>query len=246
MCSENDVFKIVMKLYQVGGSIRDKLINPAAIPKDIDYAVEVATFTDMKRILQERGYKIFLEKPEFLTVRAKCPKTNQVYDYSMCREDGVYSNARHPDSVQPCDIFTDLSRRDFTVNAIAVDEGGNVLDPYSGKQDIETMTLRCVGVAKERLREDSLRILRAFRFAITKGFTFDQELHRALHDPKLYRLLESVSKERKMEELVKMMNTSETTIQTLRMLAEYPIELSQAIFKDGLWLKATYEKPRRS
>lgn len=234
-----------MKLYQVGGSVRDKLIDSKARPKDIDYAVEVASFDEMERILLERGYEIFLKKPEFLIVRAKCPDDGQVYDFSMCREDGVYSNARHPDTVKPCDIFTDLSRRDFTVNAIAIDEDGKVIDPHGGVNDIETRTLRCVGTAKDRLREDSLRILRAFRFSITKNFCMDDELKEALRDESLYDLLSSVSKERKMEELIKMMHTSETTIQTLKLLAEFPVALTEAIFRDGLWLRATYEKPRR-
>lgn len=234
-----------MKLYQVGGSVRDMLIDPGTKPKDIDFAVEVETFNEMREILLKRGFRIFLEKPEFLIIRAKCPRTKQVFDYSMCREDGVYSNARHPDTVKPCDIYTDLSRRDFTVNAIAIDEDGEILDPHGGQEDIDTMTLRCVGVAKDRLSEDSLRILRAFRFAITKGFQFDPDLHYALHDPELYTLLESVSKERKMEELVKMMQTSEGTVKTLQLLSQYPVALTKAIFKDGLWLKATYEKAKR-
>lgn len=232
----------VMKLYQVGGSVRDMLIDPDTKPKDIDYAVEVESFKEMRDELLKRGLQIFLEKPEYLIIRAKCPKTKQVYDYSMCREDGVYSNARHPDTVIPCDIYTDLSRRDFTVNAIAIDEEGQIIDPHG---DINTMTLRCVGVAKDRLREDSLRILRAFRFGITKGFRFDEDLHQALYDPELYALLESVSKERKMEELNKMMCTSEGTVKTLQLLSQYPDELTYSIFKDGLWLKATYEKAKR-
>lgn len=234
-----------LKLYQVGGSVRDKLIDPLSKPKDIDYAVECSSFQVMKDTLISRGFRVFLEKPEFLIVRAKCPKTGEVYDFSMCREDGVYSNARHPDTVKPCNIYTDLSRRDFTVNAIAITEEQEVLDPYDGQSDIETRTLRCVGIAKERLQEDSLRILRAFRFAVTKGFTFSEDLRQALHDPNLYVLLKSVSKERKMEELVKMMNGSEYTIKTLQLLAEFPRELTEAVFQDGLWLKATYEKARK-
>jgi len=146
-----------MKLYQVGGSVRDILLTPNSIPKDIDYAVEAESFEEMRETLIGRGFQIFLEKSEFLIIRAKCPRTNHVYDFSMCREDGVYSDARHPDTVTPCSIYTDLSRRDFTINAIAIDEDNQILDPHKGQEDIDTMTLRCVGVARDRLREDSLR-----------------------------------------------------------------------------------------
>lgn len=234
-----------MKLYQVGGSVRDMYIDPNIKPKDIDYAVETDSYEAMKSGLKSKGYKIFMDKPQFLTVRAKHPTDGQVYDFTMCREDGVYMNARHPDTVKACDIYTDLSRRDFTVNSIAINEQGTILDPHNGVRDIETRTLRCVGNAKERLREDSLRILRAFRFAVTKGFTFDAELNEALQDPDLYKLLSSVSKERKMEELIKMMNGSSKTAESLTLLAKYPKELVNAIFVDGLWLQATYKNRQR-
>ena len=230
-----------MKLYQVGGSVRDKLIDPKSKPKDIDYAVVVENYSAMKEELLSQGYKIFLEKPEYLIIRAK--KDKEVIDFAMCREDGVYSNARHPDIVKPCSIETDLFRRDFTVNSIAIDEDGNILDPYNGQEDIRTMTLRCVEDTKERLAEDALRILRAFRFCITKGFTFDENLHKALQDPELYALLSVVSKERKREELMKM--TQYNTIATLRLLSKYPEELTEAIFTEDLWLKPTYEKRKR-
>lgn len=122
-------------------------------------------------------------------------------------------------------------------------EDGTLLDPFNGQQDLQTKTLRCVGNATERLQEDALRILRAFRFRITKGFDFHESLEKALHNPELYELLSTVSNDRKRDELHQMMNHD--TVQTIRILSCYPDELLHAIFKDNLWLKPTTEKARK-
>lgn len=227
-----------MKIYQVGGSIRDNLLGFTS--KDIDYAVETDSFETMKRTLLSRGFTIFLEKPEFMTVRARNPKTRLTLDFTICRIDGFYSNNRHPDKVEIGTIYDDLKRRDFTVNAIAIDENGKYLDPHGGKDDLAAGILRCVGNANERIREDALRILRAFRFMITKGLHFDDELDKALHQPELINLLRKIPVERKMEELNKMMKYN--TVETIKVLQKYSELLLPAIFTDGLWLMPTIKK----
>src|SRR3990167_2493624 len=140
-----------MKIYQVGGSVRDSLLGLKS--KDIDYAVEASSFSEMKQLLVDLGYHIFLEKEEYLAIRARDPRDGIVYDYTMCRVDGFYTDHRRPDSVTSGTIMEDLRRRDFTINAIAIDPDGEYLDPFDGRSDLETMTLRCVGKTDERIRE---------------------------------------------------------------------------------------------
>ena len=155
------------KFYEVGGAVRDEILNLPT--NDLDYAVEAESYEAMREAVLERGGEIFLESPEYLTIRAKVPGIGPA-DFVLCRKDGAYSDGRHPDRVEPGTLLDDLARRDFTMNAMAVDiENGKLYDPHDGRKDMEAETIRCVGVAEERFEEDALRILRAIRFAITKG-----------------------------------------------------------------------------
>ena len=110
-----------MKIYQVGGSVRDEFLNIKS--KDIDYAVEADSFGDMRKYMIDNGYNIFLETPQYFTIRAKFPDSHEcnhlVADFALCRIDGQYSDGRRPDKVHRATIHEDLSRRDFTINAIA-------------------------------------------------------------------------------------------------------------------------------
>ena len=153
-----------IKFYQVGGSVRDDLLGFPS--KDIDYSVEAPSFEAMKSEIVNRGGEIFLEKPEYLTIRANVPNMGAC-DYVLCRKDGAYYDGRRPESVEIGTIRDDLARRDFTVNAMAINEDGELIDPHGGKVDLLHKTLRCVGNAHERFSEDYLRMLRAIRFCIT-------------------------------------------------------------------------------
>lgn len=196
--SENQRIMAV-NLYLVGGAIRDKLLGVKS--KDIDYAVEASSFEEMREYIASKG-TIFLEKPEYFTIRAKID--NEDADFVLCRKEGIYSDGRRPDSVEIGDIYDDLSRRDFTVNAIALKKDtSNFIDPYNGFDDCFSKTLRCVGNPQERFREDSLRLLRAIRFAITKGFSIDSSIHECLKDKSLVSLLGNVSKDRIRDEMNK-------------------------------------------
>lgn len=205
---------MTIKTYQVGGCVRDALLGVES--KDIDYAVEAPSYEAMVAWIKERG-KIFLEKPEFLTVRAHLTG-GQPADFVLCRKDGVYSDGRRPDAVEVGTLFDDLKRRDFTVNAIAYDEDTKqYIDPHSGKVDLENKLLRCVGKAEDRFREDALRMLRAIRFSITKGLKMDAELLDALIKRDLIDLLDTkISADRKRDELEKCFRFSTVkTIETL-------------------------------
>ena len=99
------------------------------------------------------------------------------------RTEGPYSDSRRPDYVEfVSSLEADLARRDFTMNAIAMDLAGNVSDPFGGREDIQAGLLRCVGEPGQRFREDGLRIMRALRFGAALGCTIEAETARAIHE----------------------------------------------------------------
>ncbi|MFX5734410.1 polynucleotide adenylyltransferase, partial [Acinetobacter baumannii] len=87
----------------------------------------------------------------------------------------------------------DLARRDFTVNAIAMTEDGKYIDPHDGRTDLKKMILRAVGNAEARFTEDALRMVRAIRFAIMKGFKLDDQVSYCLNNQKMVDLLDNIS-----------------------------------------------------
>jgi tRNA nucleotidyltransferase (CCA-adding enzyme) len=228
-----------MKIYQVGGSVRDSFLGIKS--KDIDYAVEASSYDEMREYILSTNGEIFLENPEFFTIRAKWSidkKNKEPCDFVLCRKEGSYSDNRHPDNVEVGTIFDDLARRDFTINAIAINvETQEIIDPFGGIKDIEDKIIQCVGNPDLRFKEDALRILRALRFAITKNFKIayltDICMSINMH------LLSNISSERIREELHKMFkfdtNKSVTVIHNFKM--------SPYIFneKTKIWLKPTME-----
>jgi tRNA nucleotidyltransferase (CCA-adding enzyme) len=231
---------MTIRLFEVGGCVRDDMLGVAS--KDIDFAVEAASFDAMRDSLVRDGFDIFLETPEFFTIRARFPRTSAraglTADFVLCRSDGPMTDGRRPDFVLAGTIFDDLRRRDFTVNAMARDEDGVILDPHEGRVDLLTGTLRAVGDPFDRLGEDALRALRAIRFCVTKGFALEDNLRAAMATPALAEQLRSVSKERQREEMLKAMHHD--TLATLDVLGQFP-HIRDAVFSDGLWLKPTLE-----
>jgi len=227
-----------VKFYQVGGSVRDELMGVKS--NDIDYAVEAPSFEHMRQAIIDRGGEIFLETPKYFTIRAKVPELGCT-DYVLCRKDGGYSDGRRPDEVCAGTLLDDLSRRDFTINAIAKGEDGEIFDPFGGQIDIERRIIRCVGDTRERFKEDSLRLVRAFRFAITKDFSISNNIKRCLHSEDILSGLKNVSTERIREELTKCF--AYNTVWTIRMLCLYP-EFMPIVINDEnrIWLKPTTEK----
>lgn len=224
------------KFYKVGGWVRDKLLGVKS--KDLDFSVEAESFDAMKQAILDRGGVIFLEKPEFATIRAKV--RGEACDYVLCRRDGYYSDGRRPDAVMAGTLMDDLARRDFTMNAMAEDEDGNLLDPFNGMRSLKDCVIHCVGVAAERFNEDSLRMLRAIRFAITKDMVVDGDIDFCLRNARLIAKLEAVSEERKREELLRCFKHN--TVRTLDMLNEYHDLMLVCFGKGGnLWLKPTSE-----
>lgn len=153
--------------YLVGGSLRDMLRGVE--PHDFDLTTD-ATPEEMLTVFAAfRTFPTGL-KHGTLTVLSD----GQPVEVTTHRVDGTYSDSRHPESVRFTTLLTeDLSRRDFTVNAMAWSAETGLVDPFDGAGDLAARVLRAVGTPEKRFREDALRILRLFRFAAQLDFTID-------------------------------------------------------------------------
>jgi hypothetical protein len=225
-------------IYEVGGAVRDDLMGIRS--DDVDFAVTAPSYEAMKAHLEAQGFRIFQEKEEFVTIKAQPPeghplreRTNSA-DFVLARRDGPSSDGRRPDYTEPGSLEDDLERRDFTVNAIARDETGNLIDPHGGQTDIENRVLRFVGDPDQRVREDGLRVLRGYRFMVTKGLTPEAATWAALTSPESAEMLKSVSKERVAAELQKMFDYD--TIGAVQLLGSLPDATLEAIFPEGVRL----------
>jgi len=127
---------------------------------------------------------------------------NQRFEITTYRKDLSYVNNRKPIKIEYIDnLLDDLKRRDFTINTMCIDYHGNIIDHLNGKEDIDNKIIKTVGNAEEKLSEDSLRILRAVRFATTLNFMLDNEVAQAIL--KYGYLVQNLSYYRKKEELDK-------------------------------------------
>jgi len=250
---------MTFEFYEVGGCVRDELLN---IPtKDIDYSVvpPVGVFTSvedafdaMEAHLISLGFtpvkntKLDCEPHQFLTIRAKVAddsplkKRTNFADFVLARTDGPYSDGRRPDWVKPGTLEDDIFRRDFTVNALVRTVNGEIIDLVGGLSDLENRILRFVGNPMTRISEDGLRVARALRFKITKGLTIVPEHWEVLTSEFAAEMLSKVSVERTREELIKMFRFD--TLSTLRLLGSLPEFFQEAIFHDGLRLDATLKQ----
>lgn len=236
-----------MQMFMVGGAVRDELLGVPS--KDIDFtvvmdfhdAVSVDPFKVMVGNLKAQGFEIFLETPEFLTVRARFPKNHEharlTADFVLARKESEYTDGRRPDKVIPGTLEDDLARRDFTMNAVARDSAGNLIDPFDGQDDIAAKVIRCVGEPWDRITEDALRALRAIRFAVTKGFSIDSELWEVIDSYEVADIVQDhISDERIQVELSKMFRFN--TPASIEMLNRFPA-LMESCFAGDVSLDAT-------
>ena len=180
-----------VEAYIVGGCVRDILLLKT--PHDYD----VTTSATPEEIISIFDHTIPTGiKHGTITVLVD----NEPIEVTTFRTDGEYIDARRPESVQFVrSLGEDLSRRDFTVNAMAYNHKTGFCDLFGGQEDLKTKTLRAVGNAETRFNEDALRILRLFRFASTLNFKIEHETFKAAI--KCAPLLKKVSIERVMCEL---------------------------------------------
>ena len=126
------------------------------------------------------------------------------YEITTYRTEGPYSDSRRPDYVRFVpNLEQDLARRDFTMNAIAMDLQGNLRDPFGGASDIKAGLIRCVGEPDRRFQEDGLRVMRALRFAAVFGYEIEERTARAVHENRA--MLDRVAAERINAELCKLL-----------------------------------------
>ena len=181
----------------VGGCVRDMLIG--LIPSDYDITTS-ATPDEVKKVFSD--FRIIDTGIKHGTVTLIC--SDLPYEITTYRTEGAYTDNRHPDSVSfTRTLSLDLSRRDFTINAMCADKDGEVVDLFGGIEHIGARVISAVGCARERFFEDSLRILRALRFSATLGFTLDKQTDEAVRDCR--ELLKNISVERSYSELIKML-----------------------------------------
>ncbi len=183
----------------VGGCVRDLLLGKAASDWDVT--------TDAKPAeVQKIFSRVIPTGIQHGTVTVLM--NGKPFEVTTYRGEGAYSDGRRPDTVEFVnDITADLARRDFTVNAIALDpDDGHVVDPYEGRKDLERRMIRAVGVPLERFREDGLRVLRAARFTATLDFALDPDTESAI-SPSLD-VFKKVSQERVRDEWVKSMKAA--------------------------------------
>lgn len=202
-----DVFDICERLrnagkrsWIVGGCVRDSILGKPV--NDWDVATD-ALPNDLIKVFP-RAIPTGLQHGTVTVVHK-----GQHYEVTTLRGETTYSDGRRPDAVHFVDdIVRDLARRDFTINAIAVDPtDGKLIDPFGGREDIDKKIVRAVGKAFERFSEDGLRVLRAARFCATLGFDLDPETFAAI-EPTLG-TFKKVSQERVRDEWVKTMKAKQ-------------------------------------
>ncbi len=155
--------------YAVGGCVRDRLLGIE--PDDWDITTS-ALPEETQRVFSE--FHLNLKGLKHGTVGVI--RNGTMLEVTTFRVDGSYTDSRRPDSVTfTPSLKEDLARRDFTVNAMAMDLKGNIIDEFSGKEDLDKRLIRCVGDARTRFNEDALRIMRGLRFASKKGFSLEEE-----------------------------------------------------------------------
>ena len=211
----NSLNKEGFEAYIVGGCVRDFLLNKE--PKDWDITTN-AKPEEIQRIFPNSFYE-----NNFLTVTVRTgsrkPELAEI-EITTYRSEAKYSDKRHPDEVKYAkNLEEDLARRDFTINAIAVELKGQkktIIDPFLGQKDLKDKVIKTVGNPEERFGEDALRMLRAVRFATTLEFEIEKKTAEAIKKNSIW--LEAISKERVRDEFLKivMADNAKDGIELLR------------------------------
>jgi len=181
--------------YFVGGAVRDLLMDRPI--GDVDIATSALPHEVMK--LFPRTIAVGVEHGTVIVIHEGTP-----YEVTTFRTDGEYEDFRRPKSVRFVrSLAEDLKRRDFTMNAIAMNERGELIDPFFGQKAIEEKRIETVGKPEDRFSEDALRMMRAIRFASQLGFQLSADTKKAIND--FGELLLNISVERITIEFEKLM-----------------------------------------
>ena len=244
-----------MKIFEVGGYVRDFVLGVDS--KDIDFTVVLDDtnqtvdegWDQMVSFLKEEGFQIFLETKDCFTVRAKFPighvHEGLVADFVMARKEVGYVLGTRKPILELGTLYDDLIRRDFTLNALARDMDGTIIDLFDGMEHLKKGLLVTPLNPMKTMMDDPLRILRALRFSVTRGFEVSTDIMDAMKQPDILdKLKTTVSQERIREEVTKMMKYD--TLLTMKLLVDIDREfingLLEVVFRDNMWLKPTTEK----
>ena len=188
--------------YLVGGCVRDMILG--VHPQDWDICT--SALPEQVRELFSRTLTVGIRHGT-VTVLIN----SHAVEVTTFRSDGSYADHRHPEAVSFVgDLTSDLARRDFTMNAIALPPDGLVVDPFGGVEDIRDGIIRCVGDPSLRFEEDALRMFRALRFSARLGFSVEEDTLAAIYDKAP--LAASLSPERVRDEIEKMLLTNRPQI----------------------------------
>ena len=206
--------------YLVGGCVRDLLLNKK--PKDWDITTNALPH-EIQLVFKDSLYE-----NQFGTVAVKTnseDETLKIVEITTFRKEGKYTDKRHPDLITFAKTLKeDLSRRDFTINAMAIalgtrnpkpetqeksyklqDTSYKIIDPFNGQKDLKDKLIKAVGNPNERFQEDALRLIRAIRFACELNFEIEKETFNALK--KNSYLIRYIAKERIKDEFIKIIQT---------------------------------------
>lgn len=189
--------KAGFEAYAVGGCIRDSLLGRE--PNDWD--ITTSAKPEQVKALFRRTIDTGIQHG---TVTVMIDKEG--YEITTYRIDGEYEDGRHPKEVTfTSNLYEDLRRRDFTINAMAYNDRSGLIDEFDGIGDIERKVIRCVGDSIERFTEDALRMMRAVRFSAQLGYTIEEKTKEAIKT--LVPNLQKVSAERIQVELTKLVTS---------------------------------------
>lgn len=191
-----EVAKIISPVYMVGGSVRDYIRG--AEPNDYDFCTPLPP-DDIEAAVRKAGKRPYLIGKKFGTIAFKI--SGQMVEVTTFRKEEYQPGSRKPNVEFVDNITHDLSRRDFTINAMALREDGRLVDPFGGQQDLNDRVIRAVGQPSMRYKEDPLRMVRAARLASQLDFTLEEDTANKMdHNAEL---ILQVSKERWTAELDK-------------------------------------------
>lgn len=199
--------------YLVGGFVRDYILKRQS--SDVDICTN-ATPMQIKEIFKE----VKLPFESYGSVHLNYKKVD--FEITTYRMDLEYKNKRNPSKIMYTDkLEIDLKRRDFTMNTLCMDSSGKIIDLFNNRQDIDNKIIKTVGDANKKLAEDSLRILRAIRFATELNFTIDDELSYAIVQNEY--LLSELSFFRKKQELNRILLSS-NVLYGISLLKKYNLD----------------------
>lgn len=187
------------QIFIVGGAVRDMLADPSTSLRTIDWDFTTnATPEQIQKLFPDSFYN-----NTYGTVSVKVEK--EIYEVTPFRKEGEYKDFRHPEKIEWAkSVEEDLSRRDFTINSMALD-GRKIVDPYDGQKHLKEKLIVAVGDPDKRFNEDALRLMRAIRFASQLGFMIEDKTRKSIE--KNARLIEKISWERIRDEFFKILSS---------------------------------------